>query len=580
MDRLHDPVELYQSVLKEAHAHNASAFFEDLVRASSIDIDANAATTKEIYRLDGVIGEAGGSATRWKILRIVVIVAAGVSFIMAYGNRMTTLQCLAWSVLGIGLVSTVYFFINGKVREFNDRSNRLKAERSEKVQLAWSQMLPLNQLFGWDAFPKILKKTFPLIELDAFFSQGRLSQLKESFGFDESFNVSRSVVFPHSGVLNGNPFVLAQSLDHWMGTKTYRGSLRISWTTLEKDSLGRLARVRHNETLRASVNKPFPEYIVRSTLIYGNKTAADLSFSREPNSLSDAGDGLIDRWRKSRALKKLTAKSRILDDDSEFTLMSNHDFETLFNASDRNHEVQFRVLFTPLAQQMMVKLLRDKSAGYGDAFSFYKDGMINKIAPEYLIDTDISAKPSLFHFYDVEETRKRFNDYHNELFKSFFFTFAPLLLISVYQERKSEMSVTTSPEEQTTCFWEHEAIANHMGEESFAHPESITRNVLKTEHSIDPDGAKVVEVTAHGFAGENRVDYVQVRGGDGNYHDVEVPWVEYIPVERTSHILVCDPPAQGSRSSTAVTDWRTSFEARGIPHDAAVHWRSVVAASF
>ena len=52
-----------------------------------------------------------------------------------------------------------------------------------------------------------------------------------------------------------------------------------------------------------------------------------------------------------------------------------------------------------------------------------------------------------------------------------------------------------------------------------------------------------MSVTAYGFRGEDRTDYVSVLGGDGDYHDVPVHWVEYLPVERTSRMSVAESSA-------------------------------------
>lgn len=48
-----------------------------------------------------------------------------------------------------------------------------------------------------------------------------------------------------------------------------------------------------------------------------------------------------------------------------FTPLANTKFEVMFKAYDRNNEVQYRLLFTPLAQQNMLEILTGK-AGFGD----------------------------------------------------------------------------------------------------------------------------------------------------------------------------------------------------------------------
>lgn len=93
---------------------------------------------------------------------------------------------------------------------------------------------------------------------------------------------------------------------------------------------------------------------------------------------------MINDWRIGRAVKQLESKSRDLDHGGGFTVMANREFDALFAATDRDHEVQFRLLFTPLAQQEMLKLLRDKTDGYGDDFGFTKRGMVNFVMPDHM----------------------------------------------------------------------------------------------------------------------------------------------------------------------------------------------------
>lgn len=574
MDDVYEPLELYRASLKENHSRNVSDFFESLLRESGVDETVNAKLVEQIRELEKFIAEADSSNGWWKILRIVVVIAAAGCLYMGLTNH------LSWLVGSAGLAAAIFVNVNPRIKAVDERLRELNEQRAEKETLAWNQMEPLNRLYSWNIFAKLVQQTVPRIELDPFFTHGRLTNLRKSFGWSEKFNDPRSVVFAHSGLINGNPFILAQTVNHWIGSKTYHGSLRISWTERVRDSNGRWNTVTRHQTLHASVEKPFPEYADESTLIYGNQAAPDLSFSREPSSLSKLDEGLISNWRKGRAIKKLEAKSRKLSEGGNFTVMANREFDALFAATDRDHEVQFRLLFTPLAQQEMVKLLKDKDVGYGDDFAFQKAKMINIVEPSHLTGIDISADPQNFRFYELAHARTYFNEYHNELFKAFFFSFAPVLTIPLYQQHRPSEDIYAGILQEPSCYWEHEAIANYMGENNFEHPECITRNVLKTATKQASDGAQVVQVTAHGFRGLDRVDYVSVRGGDGRNHRVAVEWVEYIPVKRTSELLVCDPPSSETPVSApeGASAWQAHFAERGIlPHNAVIR-RSIVSA--
>ena len=106
--------------------------------------------------------------------------------------------------------------------------------------------------------------------------------------------------------------------------------------------------VHRHETLNASVNKPYPEYGDRAAVIYGSEAAPDLSFTRAPSKLSGLEDGVINNWRKRRAVQGARSdQSRDLKHGKGFTVMANAEFDALFGATDRDHEVQFRLLVHP-----------------------------------------------------------------------------------------------------------------------------------------------------------------------------------------------------------------------------------------
>lgn len=575
IEDIHEPVDLYRTVFREAHARNTSEFFEDLVRRSGVDERANIVTVKELRVLESQVGDASSSSKWWKVLRTAVIVFGVISLLV------TVLGQNPWWLVGVAAsVAAVFGKLNPIINDVTSRLRLLKERRDAKEAEAWQQMEPLNRLHDWNDLATLVRQTVPRLALDPYFANARLDELRHSFGWDDSFNRGRSVVFAHSGVLNGNPFVLARTLDHWMGTKTYRGSLNISWTEQVRDANGRWTTTTRHQTLHASVAKPFPEYANRTHIIYGNEAAPDLSFSRSPSKLSGMKEGMIGNWKKGRAIKKLEAKSRDITGGSGFTVMANREFDALFGATDRNHEVQFRLIFTALAQQEMVKLLKDKEVGYGDDFAFEKHGMINMVEPAHMAETDIIAEPEQFHAYELAHARQFYNEYHNDFFKSFFFGLAPLLVIPLYQQHRSHADIYKDDRGRTACFWEHESLAYHFGEARFQHPDCVTRSILKTEASPVVDGVRTLQVTADGYRGIDRTDYVSVYGGDGRYHDVPVHWVEYIEVGQESNMVIWeDPHRPGTEEQPAdARAWQSQFESRGVDPNAAVRRRTIISA--
>jgi hypothetical protein len=578
-DDVYEPLAFYRDTLKAEYARNTADLFEDLLRQSEVDASANAATVADIRVLDGQLAEASASSSRWRILRalVVTLAVAGMTGVMLYilpliwpdlswpaiGGHWA-LACLAAAVPGVLLITAR---LNPIIRKIEDRLRMLREQHTRKSAQAWQQMVPLNRLYDWGTVASLVQKTVPRIALDPYFSRGRLDELRQTFDWDDSFNRDKSVLFAQSGAINGNPFVLAETLNFRMGAKEYNGSLDISWQEDERytgpQGQRRTRRITRHETLRASVTKPAPGYSREKLLIYGNEAAPTLSFSRSPSHLSGLDDGAINNWRKARKIKKLEALSRNLDDDSGYTIMANREFDALFNATDRDDEIQFRLLFTPLAQHQMLALLKDKTVGYGDDFMFIKSRMTNVIYPAHLANIDISASPSLFHHYDLAAARKVFNDYNNDYFKALFFALAPLLTIPLYQQHRSHADIYKDVYGKTASFWEHESIANFHGEKVFQHPDSVTSNILKTEQTSSDNSDHTVFVTAHGFRGHNRTDYVGVRGGDGRTHKVPVPWIEYEAVSRTSSLAIRETDGltrqDYEQQTTASPDWQAFF---------------------
>lgn len=566
---IHEPLEQYATHFKTAHLNNTSDFFEDLVRQSGVDEEANAKTVQQLRQLEQQADGAGSVNKWWRVLRGVIIAATLGAFAYMY-----TYYTLPWLVAPTAIFIPAIYWLNRVIKDSQSRLTALEQAREAKRAEAWGQMAPLNRLFDWDIVAKLTQKTVPRIAFDPYFSNGRMEELRNSFRWSGDLGNEHSILFSHSGVLNGNPFILARTLTHSMGSKTYHGSLAISWTEQVRGADGKWRTETRYETLNASVKHPYPQYENHTFIVYGNEAAPDLLFNRSPSKLSKLEDGFFTKIRKNSAIKKLEKKSRDIGEGKNFAVMSNREFDALFGATDRNHEVQFRLLFTPLAQQEMLKLLKDNDVGYGDSFTFTKANMINIVRPAHMSQTDIGAAPRKFYAYELARARSFFNDYHNDFFRSFYFGIAPLLAIPLYQQHRSHADIYQDGNGRKSCFWEHESIANYHGEAKFKHPDCVTRSILKTASTMEADGSQRVRVTASGYSRVERVDYVAVRGRDGRIHKVPVHWYEYYDVQRKADLIVREKVPSDDQESTM----RLAFEQRGVDYKNAVIRRSVVSA--
>lgn len=534
-ETVYDPLERYKSVYRDEFRKNAQSAFDELAAKAKIDKEANKLLCEQIAQSSETRNGLSASLSRYSVVRVACWILA-IALFLAWALCEHPMAPLALLPFPIAVCANLFLF-NKKIRTLREKIGNLDEEIRRKKDEAWKQMEPLNALFDWDIPARLFEKTVPKIHFDGFFTESRIGELVHDFGYDGSLNENASVLFSQSGEINGNPFVVADMKTFEMGEKTYTGYKTIHWTETVTGFDGKRHRVVRSQTLSASIARPCPFYGKRSFVLYGNDAAPNLTFTREPSNLVE--DGFLQDFRRKRKLRKLEKFSRNLKDESQYTLMGNREFETLFETMDRNDEVEYRLLFTALAQKQMLSLIREKTDAYGDDFSFFKSRKINVVVPGHLNDFDMDTNPERFARYSYEESRNNFLRINREYFRAVYFSLAPLLCIPLYQQIRPQKEIYKGKSPRSS-FWEWESIANFYGMEAFRHPGCVTDCILKTREETGKGESRRIAVTAHGFSGTDRIEYVPVFGGDGRTHGVPVPWVEYEPVSKTSSIVIED----------------------------------------
>ena len=544
-----NPLEAYRDGLGEAHKKNVAEAFGRLVEESGVDAKANAATCRELARLEKEVAAAEKSQERWGCLGAALWTVFAVAVLAGIGGGVGLTQGggdVAGAWLGGGLAGAVAMWsvwkwgVRGAIERAKAKVEELKGKRDAARAEAEAQMAPLNALFDWDMAGKLCEKTLPLVKFDPYFSGGRLQDLRETFGWEGEGIGNGSVLWAQSGEINGNPFVIGRVVEQRMGTATYRGEKTIHWTESVRGSDGKMHLESRSQRLVATVEKPAPEYPEKSFLLYANGAAERLRFTREPSPMAglEPGSRAAERAVK-RCIKGLEKFARNLDDQYGFT-MSDPEFEAYFQATDRNDEVQFRVLYTVLAQRWTLELLKDRKVGFGDDFRLEKRGKINVTWPAHLRGEALDGDPARYRSHDLAKSREAFQRYNEAYFRHAYFALAPLLAVPLYQQYRSHADIWGTAAGRASAAPEHEALANYIGEARFKHPASVTRNILKATAGAGENGGRRVTVAAHGFRTESRVDTVWVWGRDGRRHDVEVPWKEYFPVTARREMRVVD----------------------------------------
>ena len=538
---VYEPLARYRDEFRERFGTLTRGKFKELTARSGIDVRANQTLVAEIKKLQAQADSAHAKKTCYGCLMALGFTCLALAFV-----GVIVLDGIDGQTRGLCIVALVVGGVLGiaMIPMFNAAAKRLAdlhARIGKRKKTAWRQMEPLNRLYTWDLTVKLIEATVPRLAFDPYFTADRLAALNQQYGWDDSFNEGKSIIFAQSGVINGNPFVFGHYLDMEWGEKTYEGTKQISWTEWEEGLDGKKRQVRRYETLHAYVTKPIPVYSEQKFLVYGNDAAPNLSFSRQPSGLTGKEGEIWSAIRKKWRLSRLKAYSRNLDDESNFTLMSNHEFETWFHAKDRDDEVEFRLLFTPVAQMQMLNLMKDATVGYGDDFTFIKQKKVNVLFSQHLNDGAIDTDPARFRNWSYDDAAAFFISFNERYFKDVYFALAPLLSIPLYQQMRTHEDIWKGvPGYKASSFWEHEAVANYHGESKFKHPSCVTRSILKTHVVRQEDGESTIAVTAYGYRGVERVAHEDVYGGDGRWHDVAVPWTEYLPVEKTSNMCLSE----------------------------------------
>lgn len=534
---IYDPLTEYDTVFRDRFKEVAKTTFAELAEEANVDVEANRQTCKRIYEKEREISSIESTIFAYKFLRVVLwfIEILLIYLLINDMDHLSDGAQIGFFISIIFLPLFIFLKVNSIIRKYREGRDSLVSIMNQLKDEAWAQMAPLNRLYDWDVLTRMMSKTVPKLEFDPYFTTQRLADLRNTYGWDDSFNEERSVLYSHSGLINGNPFVICRTRMMVMGQKTYEGSKTIYWTTRERDSNGRWRTVQHSQTLYAYVTEDCPFYYEKTRLIYGNTAAPDLVFNRKMSGLAQQ-KGTFSFWRNRRKLRK---KARNLT-SMDFAMMTNEDFEVAFDTSDRNNNQQFALLFTPLAQESMMNLLSDNNVGYGDDFDFLKDRMINTIVPVHMQELNLDMNPDQYRHFDYDKAQADFYKINANYFKAIYFALAPLLCVPMYQQIRLQHDIYGRKMKQRSSFWEHEALANFWGQDKFMHPACVTDCILKTSCSYgdSDDESAEIYVYANGFRAEERLTYVGVWGDDGRYHNVPVYWDEYHEVTGTGTIYM------------------------------------------
>ena len=546
-NELLEPELLYKRELKEKHHQNVVDFFNELVKKSGVNIEENSATCDKIYakqRETNVYESKLGKSRAVSVLSVFSIVFGALLALISVFCFMSdnVLAGVILVIIGVSMITggilLLALVVSPQRKRYTAIIEKLKNEIDKLLSIAKTQMAPLNLLFDEMMPSQLFHKTVPLIEMDRIFDTKKLEFMKNVYNYNFKNKDNISTLNIQSGSILGNPFVVFKELEMNMLPHTYEGTLVITY------------RVRHygkngsyyttvTQTLRARVTKPKPFYSHNTYLVYANEAAPNLSFSRSASNINSMDEKHLAKYvaKHEDDLEKMAEKE--MKNGGQYTPLGNPEFELFFGGLNRDNEVEYRLLFTPLAQKSMLQLLKS-SDGFGDDFSFRKSKMLNLIISAHSQGDALFVDRSYFCDYDYRKIEEKFVNYNDFYFKALYFDFAPLMSIPLYQQHKAHEYIYkgTIPSNFTT--FEHEAISNKFDVKNFADPLTDTETILKADFLSRQGEEDKVDIIAHSFKAVKQIEYVPTLGGDGRMHPVPVVWYRYDPLEKVTPIIVGD----------------------------------------
>ena len=541
---LTEPVKAYEYFLKDAYHEAATNFFDGLNKDNIVDVEANRETNRQLKACKKKIDDVTKKLNSKKALKVFLIVLIILLFIAAIVMIVVMVNNFKWwfILIDLALIAAAVGFIfltihiSKNIKNIKELLNKLNEKKNALLEEARGQMQNLNDAYDWNLPAKILTDTIPLIQMDQYFDQNKFHYLHKKFGFKENTENNISTVYIQSGAILGNPFLLERNYVSEMRPHTYKGTLVIHWTTVSGSGKDRRI-IHHTQTLVATLVKPAAEYFYETWLVYGNEAAPRLSFSREPSNANNMSEAQIKKFAQD-FVENHEKKNRKADPTKKtVTLMANDEFEALFNAMNRDNDVEYRLLFTPLAQKNMLNLIKSKKP-YGDDFSFVKQKELNYIKTVHAQNADLDGDPARFIHYDYDYARDYFINYCDNFFKSFYFDLAPLLCIPLYQQHMAFEEIFKGTVDPNLTSFETEVMANKFDQAEFKHELSDTPATLKRQFIRKNGVSDIVNIVAHSYQKVPHVDFVTKMGGDGLPHQVPVQWYEYVPLQKSTPFAV------------------------------------------
>lgn len=535
------PVKEFDLLKVKLH-DRATAYFEDISNKSNVDLAANKKHVQDYEEQLKVESRHQKLVDKAKSLKTMVIVFMVISFVLAFLSFIVALMgiatiillavglilCLVFNLIGAGLIVLLIVKLNKDVKNADAILSAEKAKSESLKKVCYEDMEPLISLFDYNIPMHLMDDVIDIIHMDENVNNVRVSDLVHNYDFVLESDKSWTTLNALSGEMLNNPFIFVESYSRRMINKTYTGSRVVMVRVLRTDSKGRTYYATESQTLTATVEHPAPSYRSAKQLFYASEAAPNLSFSRSPSKASSMSDSEREKYVRNQ-IKSIQKKSDkdIRKGNSGFTLTGNDHFDVFFAANNRDNEVEFRVLYNPLAVQNTMSLITNP-VPFGDDFSFRKNKKINIIESAHSRNFNYFRNPRAYGHYSFDRCKELFIKYIDDYFKNLYFDFAPLLCVPQYQIFKGH-PLDKSKYSHNYSLIEEEVMVNKLNVEEFR-PTGSSKNesiILSFLSASKVGNIDIVKVNASSFQTFPEVDHVTRVARDGGIHIVPVPWIRY-----------------------------------------------------
>ncbi len=544
-----EPLDLYNNTYKEKVHDAAGVYFDECIEKSGVNLDEHRARVKKYDQLKekyNTNNRKGNRLRGWKTFLVLMAVLGGVLAVASVFATVTdswvtfSVLLVVGIILLVGSILIICLVINKRLKDTDKIKTQHEKELDKLYEQCVDEVTRVMAQFDWNIPTRIIRENVPLIQLDDEFDMKKYDYLTHKYHIGDNGDKDTSAVFLLSGMIAGNPFLFMRNFYTYMGQHTYTGTRIVTYPVRIRTQHGWTTTMR-TQTLVANLVKPAPEYAYETFLVYGNDSAPHLNFSRTPTIHNLDTDKEIQKYVKDESKKLKNLGDKAIKDAKKFTPMTNNEFDSIFHAWNRNNEVEFRLLYTPLAQENTLKLLKNTTPNnpYGDDFKFTKKKCLNYITSDHAQLLDVYMRPNRFRgYYDLDLLRKDFVYYIDDYFKSLYFDLAPLLSIPLYQQMEPREFIYQDTYDSNYTMLEDECAVNAFPKGKFAPEGSRTDLILKTKIQHKYLNYDQVKVTAYSYRGEDRVTPVKVIAGNGHPFTVPVPWVEYFPISKDTTINI------------------------------------------